>query len=237
MSRVIRLSRKKNAILVAQGIEKSYPMGKSSEIKVLKGIDFQIAEGEIVAVMGPSGVGKSTLLHILGGLDRPNRGNVILDNTDVFQMREQELAMFRNVKVGFVFQFHHLLPEFTALENVAMPGLIAKRRPKQVFDRAEDILGEVGLRDRLDHRPTQLSGGEQQRVALARALMNDPTLVLADEPSGNLDMSNSQALHELMWNLVREKNKAVVIVTHNRELAAQADRIVEMYDGCIKSSR
>ena len=212
-------------------------MGKSSEIKVLKGIDFQIAEGEIVAVMGPSGVGKSTLLHILGGLDRPNRGNVILDNTDVFQMREQELAMFRNVKVGFVFQFHHLLPEFTALENVAMPGLIAKRRPKQVFDRAEDILGEVGLRDRLDHRPTQLSGGEQQRVALARALMNDPTLVLADEPSGNLDMSNSQALHELMWNLVREKNKAVVIVTHNRELAAQADRIVEMYDGCIKSSR
>lgn len=226
---------KRNKILSAEKIHKSYPMGKSLELKVLKGIDLEIQEGEILAIIGPSGVGKSTLLHILGALDRPNQGRVMLDSTNVFTMNDHRLAHFRNRMIGFVFQFHHLLPEFTALENVAMPGLISRHELKEVYRNAENLLEEVGLKDRLDHKPRELSGGEQQRVAFARSLMNDPVLVLADEPSGNLDLANSTTLHELMWGLVRERNKAFVVVTHNKELASQADRKIELYDGRIRS--
>ena len=210
-------------------------MGGSSELKVLKGIDIEIHQGEILAIIGPSGVGKSTLLHILGALDRPNTENVRINATDVFTMGDRQLAGFRNQTVGFVFQFHHLMPEFTALENVAMPGLIARQNSKQVFQKASNLLKEVSLQDRMGHRPRELSGGEQQRVAFARSLINDPTIVLADEPSGNLDLTNSTTLHQLIWDLVRQKEKTFVVVTHNRELASQADRIIELYDGKIKS--
>jgi lipoprotein-releasing system ATP-binding protein len=222
-------------ILAAENIHKNYPMGRSSELKVLKGIDIEIRQGEILAIIGPSGVGKSTLLHILGALDRPNTGKVSINATDVFTMGDRQLAGFRNQTVGFVFQFHHLMPEFTALENVAMPGLIARQNSKQVYQKARNLLKEVALQDRMEHRPRELSGGEQQRVAFARSLINDPTIVLADEPSGNLDLTNSTALHQLIWDLVRQKEKTFVVVTHNRELASQADRIIELHDGRIKS--
>ena len=225
-----------HSALIAEGIEKSYTMSKTDILPVLKGIDLDIREGEIVAVMGPSGVGKSTLLHILGVLDRPDTGRVVLDGTDVFEKPEVELASFRNEKVGFVFQFHHLLPEFTALENTAMPGLIGRRSQKEVYEKAGNVLEIMGLQDRLQHRPSQLSGGELQRVAFARALINDPSLILADEPSGNLDRANSLALHEMMWQHVRELGKSFVIVTHNQELADQADRIIELFDGRVKDS-
>ena len=227
--------KKSTVIITAERIHKSYPVGKSSELKVLKGIDLKINKGEILAIIGPSGVGKSTLLHIIGGLDKPTMGKIIVDSTDVSLMKEYQLAAFRNRMIGFVFQFHHLLPEFTALENVAMPGLISRKNPREVFQKAEELLEEVGLKDRMNHRPGELSGGEQQRIAFARSLVNDPIIVLADEPSGNLDMANSIALHELMWKLVREKNTTFVIVTHNKELASQADRIIELYDGKIKA--
>jgi len=210
-------------------------MGKALELKVLKGIDLKIHKGEILAITGPSGVGKSTLLHILGALDKPTSGSVWLDSTDVFSMGDIPLAGFRNRMVGFVFQFHHLLPEFTAVENVAMPGLISRQSTRKIYQRARELLEEVGLRDRLDHKPRELSGGEQQRVAFARSLINDPVLVLADEPSGNLDLENSTTLHGLMWKLVREKKKTFVVVTHNRSLASQADRIIELYDGRVKT--
>jgi len=227
--------KKSTVIITAERIHKSYPVGKSSELKVLKGIDLKINKGEILAIIGPSGVGKSTLLHIIGGLDKPTMGKIIVDSTDVSLMKKYQLAAFRNRMIGFVFQFHHLLPEFTALENVAMPGLISRKNPREVFQKAEELLEEVGLKDRMNHRPGELSGGEQQRIAFARSLVNDPIIVLADEPSGNLDMANSIALHELMWKLVREKNTTFVIVTHNKELASQADRIIELYDGKIKA--
>ncbi|HEX9935094.1 MAG TPA: ABC transporter ATP-binding protein [bacterium] len=210
-------------------------MGKNLHLDVLKGIDMDIRSGEILAIMGPSGVGKSTLLHILGGLDRPTQGSVIFDDKDIFRSNDEMLARFRNQYIGFVFQFHHLLPEFTALENVAMPSLIRRRNPKDVFTKAKKLLAEVDLKQRLQHKPRELSGGEQQRVAFARALINDPVLILADEPSGNLDMTNSLALHRLIWNLVRRKGKTFAVVTHNEELAARADRVVRLYDGKIKT--
>jgi len=219
-------------LLQAVNIHKSYFLGRN-ELRVLKGIDLEIYQGEILAIVGPSGVGKSTLLHILGALDRPTEGEVYIDSTMIFSMNDDQLAAFRNRTVGFVFQFHHLLPEFTALENVAMPGLIAGKPKNMCFQKASRLLESVGLKERSEHRPSELSGGEQQRVAVARALMNDPKIILADEPSGNLDLKSSKALHDLLWRLSREQNQTIVIVTHNQQLAQRGDRIVELYDGKI----
>lgn len=220
-------------ILVTKNLHKTYQMGRTS-VSVLRGIDLEVDLAQIVAIVGTSGVGKSTLLHILGTLDRPSEGSVIIEGTDVFKFAEKKLADFRNRTVGFIFQFHHLMPEFTALENVMMPGLIAGKPKKKISDRAKSLLNEVGLEHRVDHRPGELSGGEMQRVAVARALMNDPKLVFADEPSGNLDRAASDALHELLWNLSRKDKRTLIIVTHNHELAENADKVVEIFDGSIK---
>lgn len=228
------MDKNKKTVLSAIGVEKEYPVPKSECLKVLKDIHLKIHAGEIVAIVGESGAGKSTLLHILGGLDRPSRGEVSIADQTLSKLDEYQLAQLRNQSVGFVFQFHHLLPEFSALENVAMPGLILRKSRKESFDRAKSLLDEVGLNHRLTHKPRELSGGEQQRVAFARALMNDPLMILADEPSGNLDLKNSQSLHQMMWKLVRESQKTFVVVTHNRELAEDADHIIELYDGEIQ---
>ena len=224
----------KELLISAQGVHKSYVMDKSRSLEVLKGIDLDILRGEILTVVGHSGAGKSTLLHILGALDRPSVGDVVIDGQAVSTMGGDDLARFRNRTVGFIFQFHHLLPEFTALENVMMPGLISQNDPKTLKAKAESLLRDVDLADRLTHRPSELSGGEQQRVAFARALINDPLLVLADEPSGNLDLKNSQALHDLMWRTVRERGVTFVVVTHDRELARRADRSITLVDGRVE---
>jgi len=225
---------KDGKILVTKNLHKTYQRGRNS-VSVLRGIDLEVNEAQIVAIVGPSGVGKSTLLHILGTLDQPSEGSVTIEGTDVFKFNEKKLAEFRNRTVGFIFQFHHLMPEFTALENVMMPGLIAGKPKKRISDRAKWLLTEVGLEHRVNHRPGELSGGEMQRVAVARALMNDPKLVFADEPSGNLDQAKSDALHELLWNLSRKDKRTLIIVTHNHELADNADKVVEIFDGSIKN--
>ncbi|MBN1781745.1 ABC transporter ATP-binding protein [bacterium] len=235
MNKKNALKTKGGQLLSASRIEKVYSMDGADPLHVLKGIDLSIYEGEILAVVGHSGAGKSTLLHILGALDRPTNGTVHMEQTDLFSMTDRQLAHFRNRHVGFVFQFHHLLPEFTALENVAMPAFIQGLQVKESLKRASYLLDQVGLIRRQHHRPGELSGGEQQRVAFARALMNDPKLILADEPSGNLDLKNSQALHELMWDLVRRTGKTFVVVTHNHELAERADRLIELFDGRIST--
>lgn len=224
------------SIVLTDNLYKNY-MLDSRTIEVLKGIDLEIYEGEIVAVMGPSGVGKSTLLHILGVLDRPTSGSVLIDDLDIFKYDDQHLAEYRNKTVGFVFQFHHLLPEFSALENVMLPGLIAGLDKVMVRNRAIELLTEVGLEERLDHRPNELSGGEQQRVAVARALINSPKLLLADEPSGNLDRQSAEALHQLFWELNQKLNQTLIIVTHNLELAGQADRVIELFDGRVRYNK
>ncbi|MBN2102534.1 ABC transporter ATP-binding protein [bacterium] len=216
-------------------MHKEYQVNRAQILRVLKNIEISVHEGEILAIVGHSGAGKSTLLHILGTLDRPTQGHVFLYKTDIFKMTDIQLAHFRNQHIGFVFQFHHLLPEFTAIENVAMPGLILRKSEDEAMARANLLLQQVGLDKRLYHRPRELSGGEQQRVAFARALMNDPKIILADEPSGNLDLKNSEALHQLMWELVRRTGKTFVVVTHNHELADKADRVIELMDGQIKS--
>ncbi len=225
-----------SVILQAKGLHKAYRLGRS-KVHVLRGVDLSVNSGQIVAVIGPSGVGKSTLLHILGTLDRPNDGTVEVGGTDVFRFNNDELARFRNENIGFVFQFHHLLPEFSALENVMMPGMIGGHSQNALEPRAHMLLSEVGLSHRIDHRPGELSGGEMQRVAVARALMRDPKLIFADEPSGNLDQASSRALHELLWKLSRRENRTFIIATHNRELADSADKVIEMFDGHIKNEQ
>ncbi len=225
-------------IISAQSVTKTFlsDEGKSGKLCVLRGITLSIARGEIIAIVGASGAGKSTLLHILGTLDRPTSGRVLYDGVDVFSLGDEDLARFRNSQIGFVFQFHHLLPEFSAVENVAMPALIGGKSLHQVKEQALDLLQEVGLKERADQRPPKLSGGEQQRVAVARALMNSPQVVLADEPSGNLDSENALMLHNLIWNLSRKRGQTFVVVTHNEGLAKQADRIVRIADGIIQGS-
>ena len=213
-------------------LHKSFTMG-SQELTVLKGIDLEIPRGQMVAVVGASGAGKSTMLHIMGMLDRPTKGTVYFDNQDLFQMSEAQQAEFRNRRIGFVFQFHHLLPEFTALENACMPALIQRRALEEVEREAVTLLQEVGLGQRLHHKPGELSGGEQQRVAVARALLQKPDLVLADEPTGNLDTHTGESLFGLLRDLNRTRNTTFVIVTHNDKLSAQSDRIVYMQDGMI----
>jgi len=223
----------KNIVLRAENIHKIFWLGRNVKLHVLKGIDLEVRRGEIVAIVGASGAGKSTLLHILGTLDRPSEGKVYVDGVDVFQMSDVELAKFRNRKIGFVFQFHHLLPEFTAIENVAMPAMIAGKSFDEAKDRAYELLKEVGLADRIEHKPSELSGGEQQRVAVARALMNSPEIILADEPSGNLDSQNAEALHDLIVELNKKHGQTFIIATHNEKLAERADRIVKIVDGKI----
>jgi len=203
-------------------------------LEVLKGVNLNLTEGQIVAIVGESGAGKSTLLHILGMLDRPTTGRVRLNGEDLSEKSDIELANYRNHQVGFIFQFHHLMPEFDAFENVIMPALIAGKKLSDSAQRAEYLLERVGLTDRINHRPGELSGGELQRVAVARALINKPAIVLADEPSGNLDYRNSEMLHDLIWNLAKEYNCTFVIVTHDMSLARRADRVMHLRDGIVK---
>lgn len=216
-------------------LHKFFPT-KPEPLHVLKGIDLEISKGEILAIVGASGVGKSTFLHIIGALDRPSSGRVFYDNVDIFKQDNDKLAEFRNRRVGFVFQFHHLLPEFTALENTMIPALISGLDYKEALTRAEGLLKEVGLSKRLNHRPGELSGGEQQRVAIARALVTGPTVVLADEPTGNLDTKTGEAVYELLNKLNKEKVITMVLVTHNEKLALRCDRVVRMVDGRIEGT-
>ena len=217
-------------MLKASGIHKFY-----EQLHVLKGVDISVNTGEIVSIIGSSGAGKSTLLHILGTLDMPDGGEIFMNNVPVHSLKGKRLAAFRNKQIGFVFQFHHLLPEFTALENTCIPGWIAGRRKKEVQDDAARLLKLLGLGDRLENKPNALSGGEQQRVAVARALINKPSIVFADEPTGNLDSKNAKELHDLFVALRKELNQTFLIVTHNEEMAAMSDRILHMKDGLIVS--
>jgi lipoprotein-releasing system ATP-binding protein len=218
--------------IVLEGIDlhKDFQTGAGT-LHVLKGVNIGIRKREIVSVVGASGVGKSTLLHILGALDRPTKGKVKMNSTDVFALNDKRLAHFRNKTVGFVFQFHHLLPEFSALENVMMPRLIAGEDVGSIQKKGQELLSEVGLSDRADHKPGELSGGEQQRVAVARAFINDPQIVIADEPSGNLDKTTGEELHNLIMELNQKKGQTFIIATHNLLLAERGHRIIEIADG------
>lgn len=213
-------------MIQAKGIEKSF-----GTLKVLKGIDFSAGKSEVVSIMGASGAGKSTLLQIIGTLSTPDGGSLIIDGVDVLKLNPKELAVFRNQKIGFVFQFHHLLPEFTALENVMIPAFIAGRGRKDAESAAKALLTDLGLGERLTHKPSQLSGGEQQRVAIARALINNPAVIFADEPSGNLDSKTKEELHNLFFTLREKYGQTIVIVTHDPELAKMCDRSLYMIDG------
>ena len=213
-------------MLKAVGITKNY-----GSLEVVKGVDLSIEKGEIVAIVGTSGAGKSTLLHILGTLDTPDKGDIILNNTVLNKLNNRALSKFRNRHIGFIFQFHHLLPEFTALENVCIPAWIAGVSKKQSINKAIELLEKLGLKDRIQHKPSALSGGEQQRVAVARALINSPDVVFADEPTGNLDSANARYLHELLIQLKNDYQQTFLIVTHNDELAASCDRTLHMKDG------
>ena len=218
-------------MIQATGIHKSY-----GSLEVLKGIDLHINKKEIVSIVGASGAGKSTLLHIIGTLDKADRGQLIIDGTEIGKLNDTALAAFRNQKIGFVFQFHHLLPEFTALENICIPAYIGDIGKKEATEKAEKLLEYLNLTDRKDHKPSQLSGGEQQRIAVARALVNNPAVVLADEPSGNLDSKSAQELHKLFFRLRDELGQTFVIVTHNPELASMSDRTVTIKDGTVGPS-
>src|ERR1043165_3448960 len=215
-------------MLAGQNIHKRY-----GTVEVLRGVDINIKRGEIVSIVGSSGAGKSTLLHILGTLDTADRGAVRLEEADIGSLQGKKLADFRNKNIGFVFQFHHLLPEFTALENVCIPGWLAGKKRKEIENRAKELLSLLGLRERLENKPNQLSGGEQQRVAVARALINGPSIVFADEPTGNLDSANAKELHQLFFDLRDQFNQTFLIVTHNEELAQLSDRVLHMNDGKI----
>ena len=218
----------KITMIKINNIEKSY-----GNLKVLKGIDLEISEKEIIAICGASGSGKSTLLHIMGTLDKPDKGEIVYDSKSVFTLKDEELSLFRNQNIGFVFQFHHLLPEFTAVENVALPAMIAGESKKNAIKKAQEMLDIMHLSERFLHKPSQLSGGEQQRVAVARALINNPKVVLADEPSGNLDTEHARKLHKLFFELRDKLKKTFVIVTHNEELANLSDRKIILQDGKI----
>ena len=209
-------------------IEKSY-----GDLKVLKGIDLQVDKSQVVTIVGASGAGKTTLLHIIGTLDKPDCGEVVIDDISLFQLNDNALSEYRNKHIGFVFQFHHLLPEFNALENIALPALIGGVPKKEAFPKAEELLDFMKLHNRKNHKPSQLSGGEQQRVAVARALVNNPKLILADEPSGNLDSENAKTLHQLFFDLRDRFGQTFIIVTHNEELADLSDRQILMKDGKI----
>lgn len=215
-------------MIKAENIRKKY-----GELEVLKGVSLEISAGEVVSIVGASGAGKSTLLHIIGTLDKADAGNVSINNIETGKLKDKKLSDFRNRAIGFVFQFHHLLPEFTALENVCIPAFIAGKSEPEAQAKAKELLGFLGLADRADHKPSELSGGEQQRVAVARALVNQPAVVLADEPSGNLDSQSAKELHQLFFDLRDKFNQTFVIVTHNEDLANMADRKLEMKDGQI----
>lgn len=215
-------------MITAKNILKKY-----GELEVLKGVSLEISEGEIVSIVGASGAGKSTLLHIIGTLDRPDSGTLSISGIEANKLKDKKLSDFRNHAIGFVFQFHHLLPEFTALENVCIPAFIAGKSESEAQSKATELLGFLGLSERVNHKPSELSGGEQQRVAVARALVNQPAVVLADEPSGNLDSQSAKELHQLFFDLRDKFNQTFVIVTHNEELADMADRKLEMKDGQI----
>jgi len=202
-------------------------------VEVLKGVDLSISKGEVVSIVGPSGSGKSTLLHILGTLDKPDSGKIQMNNIEIQSLSGNRLASFRNKHIGFVFQFHHLLPEFTALENVCIPGWLAGRKKKEVKEEATGLLQILGISQRLENKPNQLSGGEQQRVAVARALVNKPDIVFADEPTGNLDSANAKELHQLFFDLRKQFDQTFLIVTHNEELSQLSDRVLHMKDGKI----
>ncbi|MCB9202537.1 MAG: ABC transporter ATP-binding protein [Flavobacteriales bacterium] len=218
-------------MIQAKNIYKNYGL-----VEVLKGIDVSFKQGEIVSIVGESGAGKSTLLQILGTLDKPNKDSktkLLFDSNEILSLKDKELSEFRNKNIGFIFQFHQLLPEFTALENVMLPGMIAKRQKKELTNKAKELLDFLNLSHRINHKPSELSGGEQQRVAVARALINQPKVIFADEPSGNLDSKNAEELHQLFFKLREEFNQTFIIVTHNHELAKMSDRILTMKDGNI----
>ena len=220
-------------ILSAENLIKTYQTTKKTKLEVLKSISLEIDKDKISVIIGASGAGKSTLLHLLGGLDRPDSGKVFFDGQNIFDFSDEKLAKFRNNNIGFVFQFHHLLPEFTAVENVAIPQMIRGISLNNALKKAEELIDSVGLSERINHKPAELSGGEQQRVAVARALANDPSVIFADEPTGNLDSANSEAIHKIIVDLRDKFNKSFVIVTHNNSLVKLADKVFEMKDGKI----
>lgn len=225
-----------SSILAARDIRKSFVTGKN-QLNVLKDINLEINKGELVMLVGPSGSGKSTLLSILGGLSRPTNGRVVISNDDIYALNDDRLAGLRNKRMGFVFQFHHLLPEFSSIENVMMPALMAGTRKREASEKAKKLLITMGLGGRLLHRPSELSGGEQQRVAIARALINDPDIIFADEPTGNLDKANSEIVHKIILDFNRSFNQTFIIVTHNEALTSYGNRVLLIDDGFLKTVR